>query len=108
MKIDFKQRLQNLDGGDLMSDSGLDEKGIKVRAEEYWTLDTVCVNVLLGSVEGEKIDGSKKYAQYELAGKVKKGGELKTEEVALIKELIGKMYPPVIVGASWDLLEGKK
>jgi len=34
--------------------------------------------------------------------------DLTIEEIAKIKQLIGKGYGPLIVGQAWDMLEGNK
>jgi len=61
----------------------------------------------LSPVQNES--GVDKVKKYELAKKVYIGGEvdLIAEEITLIKERIGDIFAPVIVGQVFDILEGK-
>jgi len=99
MKIDFKQKLVNFNGIEIHQEK-----------DKCWTLEEVSMNALLSP--DDKIDGKTKYERYELARKVKANEDLSIEdlsieEISMIKELIGKVYPPVLVGPAWDLLEDK-
>lgn len=73
------------------------------------TLKDVCVNALLAQQDGEVVDAKEKFARYELALKVNKGGdvEVTAEEITKIKDLTGKIYPTLVVGQVFYLLEGK-
>lgn len=52
--------------------------------------------------------GEKKYKIYKILKKVSGEGKvnLKTEEVALLKTLVGEVSPVNVVGAVYDILEG--
>ena len=71
------------------------------------TLRTVCQRALLGTISGdERSDGKEKVLLYELALRVTKEDEpdLKDEERVKIKERIGKMFGPLVVGQVYALL----
>ena len=56
----------------------------------------------------EKIGGDVKFKRHQIAARIygKQYAELTIEEIALIKELIGKAYGPAVVGPAFNLLEG--
>ena len=99
MKIDFSAILLNLNDTPLMQPP--DPTGENVPATLAW----VASEALLRATD-EK-DGTKKYKLYSLAMKVGNGGEvdLKSEDIALIKQKIGEQFAPLVVGRSFDLLE---
>lgn len=81
----------------------VDKEGIK----KDLTLGLVCTNSLL--VFDERMTGQDKYERYKLARKLEKAKDgqvdLKAEEIASIKDAIGKYQTPLVVGQAWDLLE---
>lgn len=101
MKIKTDVVLKNLDG-QVMKDN--DGKGNAVDA----TLKMAIVNAVLAPVQNEK--GTDKIKKYELAMKVHKNKEvdLAAEDISLIKERVGELFPPLIVGQVYNLLEGKE
>lgn len=101
MKINFDQVLKNYDGKDF--EETVDGVVKKI------TLSGVSVNALLANIEGERIEGMEKLNRDKIARKVHKGGEveLTVEETAKIKEMIGKAFPTIVVGATYELLEGE-
>ena len=70
-------------------------------------LRMVVVNALLSPVE--KDTGMKKMEKEELARKIYQNDsvDLTIEQVKLIKDRIGEMYAPIVVGQCWRLLEGR-
>ena len=77
---------------------------------EKQTLKDICMEVLMGMSPDEKVDGKEKYERFKLAmkiGEVKEQIDLKSDDVTKIKELIGKIYSPLIVGQCYDILENK-
>ncbi len=55
--------------------------------------------------------GKVRYERWQLAKKIIKANgiaELSSEEIVTMKERIGKMYGPAIVGPVYDLLEKKE
>lgn len=71
------------------------------------TLKAVACNALMMVDPQEKMGGEEKVKRYALAVRIVDGEtEFKTEDVALVKKVIGEAYPPMIVGQSYALLEG--
>ena len=99
MKIDFSKQLIGYDGEPL-------EEGKKVI-----TLAMICCNALMNQTEEDaKLPGEEKLRRFDLASMVYAGKgpvDLKVEDVAQLKTLIGKLYGPLVVGPAWKLLEGK-
>ena len=95
MKINFTAELKTLGGESLQPPT---------------TLKEVAVNALLAMLEDERhISGEDKAKRWLLATRIysnPEGVDLAVEEVALIKNLIGKAYLPLIVGQAWQMLEG--
>lgn len=83
----------------------LDKKPIK-DGEKDFTLATACCNALLTPEQGET-SGEEKVKRFRLAEKVYDGGEqeLSVDDVALLKKLIGKIYPPLVVGRAFEILD---
>lgn len=72
------------------------------------TLGDVAVNALLAPTEDDRnLAGTKKLERDRLARRIygNPKAALSAEDVSLIKERIGKVYPASIVGASWPLLD---
>jgi hypothetical protein len=102
MKIDFTKILCNLSGVPL---SSVDEQG----KPEALSLGHVVLTAILGTYPDEQnLPGAEKFARYELAKKVmNEESQLTTEDIAKIKMLVGKCCTPLVVGAAFDLIEGK-
>jgi len=102
MLIQVDTPLKNMDG-QVMKDN--DGAGNAVDA----TLRVAMINAILSPVEREA--GTEKVKKYELARRIhsaKSEVELSIEEVSLIKERIGDVFPILIVGQIFDILEGKE
>ena len=95
MKIDFDVCLRGFKNEPIM----VGDKNV--------TLKDVCVKALVGPADEKSISGDEKYIRFTLAQKISSGGvlDLKVEEVAKIKELIGKNFGVILVGASYNLLD---
>ncbi len=106
MKIDFAQKLFNLYGEPLEIKDKKSEELVQA------TLGDICSEALLGVFERDRNEGGKvRYERWQLAEKIIKSSgevELGSEEIVTIKERVGTAYGPVIVGPTYDLLEGKK
>lgn len=108
MKIDFDQQLKKIDGTPLFESEVIDNK--VVETSEAVTLKRVCTNALLSQHRQEQnVTGEDSFKRHQLALRVnnEKLPELKTEEIVLIKKLLGYLYAPLVVGGSYQLLEGK-
>ena len=96
MKINFNQPIKNIQGKEIKD----------------LTLKTVSVEALLATFSDEQsLSGEEKAKRYVLATRIYANPEelgLTVEEIAKIKQLIGKGYGPLIVGQAWDMLEGNK
>ena len=75
------------------------------------TFKDVAIIALVGTYGDEpNISGREKFERWELASKLYRSSteeiSLTVEEIAKIKELVGKAFNVVVVGAMWSLLEG--
>lgn len=78
-------------------------------------LKTIFVNALLFNDQDKNLDGNEKMNRWKLAERIMaasntESGELdaKVEEVAKIKELVGKFFPTGVVGAVYSAIENCK
>lgn len=100
MKIDFDRKLKTLNGG-----------AIRMEASEEMTLRFACIEALLqGTEEDARLPGNA-YKMYALAQKLNPGGviDLDASDVDTLKkrvEITWSRYP-LIVGTTWDMLEGR-
>jgi len=101
MAINFNTVLKNLRGEDL--------KDITDGKESPITLKTICVEALLTAYPREEISGTEKMKRYKIAHKIDNvnGDELalSIEELKTLKELVGIRFSPLIVGASYAILD---
>jgi hypothetical protein len=99
MKLDFTYPMMTL-----AKDKALTVTG----STEEFLLRDVVVEALLRP--DDKLSGKEKAERYILAVKIHtspKEIDLTVEELAKIKELVGKVFAPLIVGQAWQMLEGK-
>jgi hypothetical protein len=96
MKRDFSREL-----------IGLGEQKLVDAEGAPLTLSGVVTTALLGTYPDEQATGEEKFRRYQLAARIDNAGiqEVAAEEVALIKRLIGKGYPPIVVGPAYQALE---
>lgn len=97
MKINTNQVLRTIDG-QTMKDT--DSSGNAVDA----TVKSAIVNCILSPVQKET--GVEKVAKYELAKRIYASDEvdLNEKEITLIKDRVGELYSPVVVGQLYELL----
>lgn len=97
MKIDFSQKLCNLDGQPLKD------------GDKDVTLSLVASTALLQADPDDKSSGPEKARCFDVAQRVYKGGvcEVSAEEITLIKDKIGRAYSPIVVGPAYRFLEQK-
>ena len=98
MIVNTNIELKNLQG-DILKD--IDGQGNAINA----TVKVALVNAILSPVQGEK--GVDKVKKYELAKKVYEADEvdLNEDEIKIIKERVGELYAPIIVGQIFELLK---
>lgn len=99
MKVNLNDTIKNLKG-----------EPIKIRdTEENMTLKFLCMEALIGTYESEKsLSGGKKAERWQFATRLQStvgNIDLKSEEISLLKELIGMAYTPLAVGQAWQLLD---
>lgn len=108
MKVRMDQKLTNMDGTGLELNLGSREVP---RIVKNATLSVVAIEALLAFVPSEMqtLTGDEKAKRYEAAFGLrdKKEVNLKIEDVALIKKLVGEMFGPLIVGQVYRMLEGE-
>lgn len=97
MQIDFAAELNDLDGNPIKADG-----------EKNATLSSIACTALLAVYADEQnLAPSEKVNRFQLALVATKGGmqDMKVEDVAMLKRLIGKAFGPLIVGRAYDILE---
>jgi len=99
MKIDFSVGLTDIKGRALPIRDGEDNRDMR--------LSDAAVEALLTVYPDEMPDGTEKFRRYKLAVKIDGAGvvELETEDVAKLKGLIAKRWPPLVVGRCYELIE---
>jgi len=102
MKIKLTTEIKQADGIKSIANPDPEKKGIP------WILKDVCISALLAP--DQKETDKEKYSDYELFQKIRdvKEVDLKTNEIVRIKKKIGLIYPALVLGQAWDLLEGKE
>lgn len=89
----------------------LDERGreIILQDKSVMMLRDVIINAIL--MPDKDDDEKKKWEKYEIYKKLRDATseeiDFSVEEVALIKKLIGKYQPQLIMGQCWEMLENK-
>jgi hypothetical protein len=97
--IDFSRTITDFDGNDLRD------------GDKPLTLATVSVRALVSSYEDEARNlnlGEEKFKRAELASRIYAATEpvkVKSEEITMLKKLIGKAWSPVIIFRSWPMLD---
>lgn len=97
MKIKTNQELFDVDG----------KTPIK-NGDKLLTLRDVCSNAVLSPAS--KDDEKKKFEKWEIFKILRDAGdeaELTAEQITTIKRGIGEIYPPLILGQAFEMLEGK-
>lgn len=115
MKIDFSQRLKNLDGSDL--DWAITACGLCGREREVKPaiLGILCADALVQGytdARGQTIQltGDEVVRRYGLATKIVNAGtlEMELEDVTLIRELVVKRFTTLFSGQIWPMLDPKE
>lgn len=76
--------------------------------ENVATLGAVCIGALMGVYADEQgLSGEEKFKRYKLAERISAGGdqEVSAEDIALLKKLIAKNWPPAVLGPAYEALE---
>lgn len=97
MKINFEQALHDIEG-----------EPLKV-GEKVMTLRTAATMALMVPLEAERnLEPQKKFERYALAVTIQRAMKpisLKSDDITLLKQLIGKAFGPAVVGVTWPLLD---
>lgn len=106
MKIDFTQGLTTLEGEPLMRTVRACATCGRPEETAAMTLRSVCINALLTQTESN-LPGEDKARRYKLALQIanEDTADLPPKDVALVQELVGKLYTPLVVGQVWKLLD---
>ena len=98
MKLNIDQVLSGLDGAPLTADG-----------DQPLTLKVVVANALLQPQQEDPQVQGLAYRLYTLAQTIHAGEqvELEAADIDLIKKRLERVYPPIVVGQSWNMLEGK-
>jgi hypothetical protein len=99
MNIDFSAPLLDLNGRPIRYSDAGEQRDMQLR--------DACVDALM-STSGSLADGKAKFAVFELAERINKGGvsEVSPEEATLLKEKIGVAWTANVVGPAYRLLNG--
>lgn len=124
MKINFSEKMIGFDGTKIYNDGKQArtddgkrmflEDGITpviIPSEEVATLADICKKALLRLLQTDReLCGEKKFEYAQLAERTYKGGvcEVTAEEITLLKERIGLMFEPMIVGICYKIFESAK
>ena len=104
MKIDMTKAIKNLEG------DNIDNPESKLKEKAPLTMKILCTNSLLTPTQDERnIDGNEKAKRFELAMRIytEKEVDLDIDELKLVKDLIGKVYSPLVVGQAYRILDPK-
>lgn len=104
MQIDFNKTIANVKG-----------EVIKKEDDKEVTLGSVAIDALLATFPDEQnLSGEDKVARFKLSMSIADHQEKNlvrettAEEISLIKKLIAKGFNALVVGRTWELLEGAK
>ena len=91
MKRNWDTRLTDLDGNELQGEKG------------PITAGGIAITALLAPEQNQ--DGAEKFKRYQIAQKIHGGAELGVDELALLKQCVGKQCVPLAVGQIWELID---
>lgn len=101
MKVNVDKVLLDLEGKEILRS---DNSPMKIK-------ELVIQSLTILNKDDEKMTGDERYKLFDIAQRITKDAssvDLKSEEIALIKQRIGVMFQPLVVGRVYDVLEGKE
>lgn len=103
--VDFTQPLLTEDGKPMCMEQIKETETCP--ADKSATLGRIARFALNFTYPDEKIEGEEKFKRWEISQALTGAGDvkIKIEDRALLKKLIGKLYPPNVVGPTWSMLE---
>jgi len=114
---DLGKVFKTLDGRNMTVNIMDDEKGSlggqKVTKKDLTLREVITNSLLAPPPQGQRdqMEGAEKARRYYLAmeiHKTKNQIELSVDDVKLIKDEIGRVYPPLIVGQAYEILDPPK
>jgi hypothetical protein len=107
MKINVTQQLKSIEGEPLTTPKATCPQCGQATEAVPVTVRQIVTGALMAQRQGETLSGEEKVRRYALALRVHNENEpdLPVEDVALIKELVGQGYGPLVVGQVWVLLD---
>lgn len=109
MKIDFDATITDINGTPVEEEPAVIKDGVEVKPSKLLTLKSVAVNSLMQIYPDEhNLSGEEKANRFVLAMRINQGGEqdAKPEDISKIKQLVGKLYGPMVVGRAYEMLNG--
>lgn len=105
--IDVTRQLTSLTGEGLEQAIEQCPQCGNITAGEPITLRRILVNALMATPPGKQQTGSEKIRQYVLAQDISTTDELEleAEDIVLLKQLVGELYGPLVVGQVWGMLD---
>ena len=80
-----------------------------INGDKHLDLATIATNALLTpqAAADQNVPTEEKVRRFRLAQKVTNGGtlDMSLEDLVLLKEIIGKAYPPLVVGRAFEILD---
>ena len=110
MKIKINSIMKNVYGEPLKSQRKKErsKKSDKPVEFEDMLLKDAMVNSLLAEIKDDPLTGDEKLERYRLAMKIqdaKTDLDLTSKEIVLIKDMIAKVWSPLISGQAWEMIE---
>jgi hypothetical protein len=109
-KIVFTAALRNLAGTDDLFETVMDEQtNPPVQKRVVLTVKEVCTRALIAQSPNEETEAKEKLARYNLAKAIQDSGEegleLKSDDIVLLKNLVGRMWPTIVVGQVFNIID---
>jgi hypothetical protein len=109
MRKNFEVAITDFDGKPIFSEPEVRGKeGTVEKAAVTFTLKSAAIQALNVLHQDEQsLPAEKKFERYRIAMKIATGDpvELNVDELALVKQLIGRVFTPIVVGRAWEILE---
>jgi len=101
MKINLNVALKDIDGKTPLKS--------EIRKGKLMTAKEMCIRALFTPTQ--KQSREQKYLEYDLAVRLRDNNEdveeLEVKEISIIKDKVGDVFPQLIMGQIWDILEMK-
>lgn len=98
LAIDFNMRIHDISGKEIPT---------SVTDQTPVTLGKICEDALIATLPGDNPTPDEKGNRFRLAMKVHEGKDLVSEDITLLKKVIGLAYGPLVVGRAYELLDSQ-